>query len=203
MKKILKSINYAQVKQSVQCAGKRHPFIVRGIIVYTIYALLTAPVPNPFPQDPITIRGTFPFDQGLKLEFGSEAISTATWASKVCGFFVSSQGIPCREDRIFRAKQTVGNNYEITLYRDYFLSGLAGWRTGGMAYSVSGKSAQVLGYASLPWSVTRIECNRTPVSDGSLTCVSHRDETNTSIFAKTTKQARIDFGLVSSFKPYK
>jgi hypothetical protein len=99
---------------------------------------LLTPTINPDPKDVLTITGAFPFDKGYDLALSHQAYTTNPVVNYVCGGFGmvrGVRGISCSSDlELIQPRKVDCCNYEIVLYRDRYLSGLAGWKLSPYAF---------------------------------------------------------------------
>lgn len=189
----------------------KHPIISCLIGIYLFFKLIgtawswvLTPTINSNPQDPITLRGTFPFDKGFDLVFSQRATTTTPWVNRVCGMFVTDKGIPCHAGyQEVHPKKIDKNHYEITFYRDYYLQGIAGWVHGGFGQRAYTSDTSSKGTSGLGPQTNEMKCFDNPKDihkfNGALICVS-RNEIGPSIYSKTIHQAEINFRLESELQ---
>lgn len=143
--------------------------IIIGVVLFLvaifILDLFGGPFVNPSPDKMVTIYGRFPFEKGYQLSFSQEAHTTTILAGFVCGGFGivrGLSGLPCRGGkRLVETKQLDCCNYEISIFRDYYLTGLAGWILGPLSYRISAAGA-----------ADRTGGSGVPVRSGTMDCVS-------------------------------
>ena len=98
------------------------------VLLYVAFKLVMTPIVNPFASDVHTIRGRFPFDQGFELMFIQNAYGNAKWYRRWCGGINTTDAI-CREgNRVLKPTRLSGQNYEIQIYRDQYISAFADWK---------------------------------------------------------------------------
>ncbi|MDO9199651.1 hypothetical protein [Rhodoferax sp.] len=102
------------------------------VLLPLIWKWVLTPAINPYPKDVLTISGAFPFDKGYDLILSQSAYTTNPFVNFVCGGFGAvrgMQGISCRSDlELVQPRRIDCCNYEFVLYRDRYLSGIAGWK---------------------------------------------------------------------------
>lgn len=201
--------------QWLQQFPRRRPIVTAlvltlvGLVLFfkMLGAWVFTPRFNPNPQDPITIRGAFPFDKGYDLVFNQGAHTTTPWVNVVCGgfgFIRGWEGLACRGgDEILRPQKIDCCHYEITLYRDHYLPGLAGWEHGGFGFGsfVQGKPMRTVG--SVPKKSKEMKCLDDPkiirdLSD-SLLCI-EISGSSPNIYDKSTRYAELNFHLKSELQ---
>lgn len=189
---------------------RKHWIITSLIGIYLFFKLLgvawswvLTPTINPHPQDPVTIRGTFPFDKGFDLQFNQQARSTTPWVNRECGRFVRSAGIPCLAGwQDIPHKKVDATHYEVTFYRDYYLPGIAGWKHEGLGYTAQDANGPKRGgNKGFPNRVTAVKCSvGSPAFNRSLACL-ELDQAGPDIYDKATRYAEVNFYLVSEPTP--
>ena len=98
------------------------------VLLYVAFKLVMTPIVNPFASDVYTIRGRFPFDQGFELMFRQNAYGNAKWYRRWCGGINTTDAI-CRDgNRVLKPTRLSGQNYEIQIHRDRYLSAFADWK---------------------------------------------------------------------------
>jgi hypothetical protein len=131
---------------------RRHRFLSSLILFFFVWRVFwwhfDTPIRNPWPQDTYIVKGRFPFDKGFDLIFMQQVHGDAYWHQLVCGWIsLHQKPIPCggKKSVYFKPKQIDGQHYEVTLYRDYFFSGLPGWRLDGInEWSLGFKAGTVI-----------------------------------------------------------
>lgn len=119
---------------------RSHKIITLLILIYLLLKcvgfVVFKPWVNPFADDLVTIRGSFPFDKGYELIF-NQTLET-TIASYFCGGTPLDTGPRhcSKEVKDFIPKRIDGNTYELIFHRDQFFSGLAGWKFNALTYRV-------------------------------------------------------------------
>jgi hypothetical protein len=163
---------------------------------------------NPNPQDPITIRGAFPFDKGYDLVFNQGARTTAPWASVVCGGFGLTRGwkgFACRGGyETFLPKKIDCCHYEITLYRDHYLPGIAGWENNGFGFNSAVQGKPLIGGGGVPRKSTEMDCadsaERLRKSNGALLCIPEIDESGPDVYNTSTRYTELNIRLRSELQ---
>ena len=113
---------------------------MRSLATWSIVLLMTVMVyqtlyvawKNPFAHDAVTLRGRFPFDQGYELSFYQSATNSYDWHRRLCGWFgmVVSHASCTGAREVLTPKRVDAKHYSLTLYRDYYFKGVAGWQAG-------------------------------------------------------------------------
>lgn len=100
------------------------------LMTVMIYQTLYVAWRNPFASDTVTLRGRFPFDQGYELVIGQSAINSYDWHQRLCGWFgtVVSHASCTGAREVLTPKRVDAKHYSLTLYRDYYFKGVAGWQ---------------------------------------------------------------------------
>lgn len=177
-----------------------------------IGALIFTPRINPNPQDPLTIRGAFPFDKGYDLVFNQGARTTTPWVNVICGGFgviAGWDGFSCNSDEEILRPQKIGCcSYEVTFFRDQYLPGIAGWKHSGFGFgSFSSGTPRVL-VGALPKKSKMMKCWVDPKLNrpghNPLLCnppdefrPDPGDESRLDIYDKSTRYAELNFYLAS------
>ncbi|MDT8992323.1 hypothetical protein RQP54_15730 [Curvibacter sp. APW13] len=188
-----------------QWLGK-HWLVTALLVLYLLlqaywlaWSWVTTPTINPHPTDLVTIRGTFPFDKGYTMELFQEALTSTAWVNKWCAYPMRSEGFPCHGGRQrLTVKQLDPQHYELTFYRDYYLSGIAGWQHGGLALRMPRADRTFLrgGGESFPVSTKAAKCSASNSADGSLIC-SALDLEGPNIYVPPTSNLEVNFYLKS------
>lgn len=179
-----------------------------GLFFKILGAWVFTPRLNPNPQDPITIRGVFPFDKGYDLVFDQGARTTAPWASVVCGGFGLTRGwkgFACRGGyETFLPKKIDCCHYEITLYRDHYLPGIAGWENNGFGFNSAVQGKPLIGGGGVPRKSTEMDCadsaERLRKSNGALLCIPEIDESGPDVYNTSTRYTELNFHLRSELQ---
>lgn len=201
--------------QWLQQFPRRRPIVTAlvltlvGLVLFfkILGAWVFTPRLNPNPQDPITIRGAFPFDKGYDLVFNQGATTTTPWVNVVCGGFgliTDWKGFACRsEEEILQPQRVDCCHYEITLYRDQYLPGIAGWEHGGFGFGsfVHGKPMRLVG--ALPRKSQEMECFDDPKhlrdARDALLC-GRRGDSGSDIYNTSTRYTELNFRLRSELQ---
>ncbi len=108
----------------------RHKIITALAVLFLVWQAIMTPIKNPFASDAITVRGRFPFDQGYELVFIQDAEGTAKWYRRRCGGSRVEEAVCTAGKTVLYPKKIDGQHYELTIYRDRYFRGLAGWEAG-------------------------------------------------------------------------
>lgn len=138
--------------------------VVFSLVAIFILDLVGGPFVNPRPDKMVTMYGRFPFEKGYQLSFSQEAYATTILAGFICGGFGiirGPSGLSCRGGkRLVEMNQLDCCNYEVKVFRDYYLPGLAGWVLGPLSYRILAAGA-----------VGRTGGSGVPVQSGTMNCV--------------------------------
>ncbi len=108
--------------------SRRHKVITVLLVLYLLWQVIFTPWKNPFAHDAVTIRGRFPFDRGFDLMFRQNAYGDAKWYRRWCGGAQTENAI-CRSGyEVLKPTRVDGQHYEITIYRDRYVSLFADWK---------------------------------------------------------------------------
>jgi hypothetical protein len=111
----------------------RHPWLSGFLLLLSVWMafdwIVDTPIRNPWPDEPLVIRGKFPFDRGYELVFMVNAIGEAKWYRRRCGGIQREEAV-CSGGRAFvKPRKIDGQHYEMVLYRDFYLRGPQQWKT--------------------------------------------------------------------------
>lgn len=178
------------------------PFaLIRGVafslVALFILDLVGGPFVSPRPDDMVTMYGRFPFEKGYQLSFGHDAYTTSTLAGFICGGFGvvrGASGLSCRGGkRPVEVNQLDCCSYELKVFRDYYLPGVAGWVLGPLSYRISPAGA-----------VGRTGGGGVPVQSGTMNCVTSniqfRDKQEVVCIFSTNGEAAFSDPKVTKFR---
>ncbi|MBB2775707.1 UNVERIFIED_ORG: hypothetical protein HNP28_000995 [Comamonas terrigena] len=124
---------------------RKHWLITTLLVLYGlshVWDWVLTPTINPHPQDLVTIKGTFPFDQGYEMNVHMGAYTTTKWINQWHGFLIPGRPIAYYSKQLPLTITQVGpKNYEFSFYRDFYLPGIAGWHLSGLWLSIPKKDA--------------------------------------------------------------
>lgn len=160
---------------------RRHKIITVLLLLYGLWHLATTPIKNPWASDAYTIRGRFPFDQGFELEFLQFAYNTADWHRRWCGGINVDRAHCSGGHEVLKPRKIDGQHYELTVYRDRYISGPAGWVADPASYRAyrAGVDPSTMIFLSLAPSPDRLACDsgveRLSKYEGGLFCMSQKE----------------------------
>ncbi len=115
----------------------KHHWLVSGLIVIAVvwkafWLHFNMPIRNPWPRETYTVKGRFPFDKGFDLVFMQNVYGGSEWHQRLCGMLSLRHEATCAGGGVFfKPRRIDSQHYEVTLYRDYYFTGLPGWTLDG------------------------------------------------------------------------
>lgn len=115
----------------------KHHWLVSGLIVIAVvwkafWLHFNMPIRNPWPRETYTVKGRFPFDKGFDLVFMQNVYGGSEWHQRLCGMLSLRHEATCGGGGVFfKPRRIDSQHYEVTLYRDYYFTGLPGWTLDG------------------------------------------------------------------------
>lgn len=157
------------------------------------------PTINPHPQELVTIKGAFPFDQGYEMNVYMGARTSTKWVNQWHGFPIPGRSIGYDSEVLPITIIQIGSkNYEFSFYRDFYLPGIAGWRLSGLMMNMPKKWAakpnMPVAFPRFHKSLKCFESKR--IASKPLICIP-LDEKETDIYAPSTRKVKVDFYLKS------
>lgn len=178
---------------------RRHKIITVLLLLYGLWHLATTPIKNPWASDAYTIRGRFPFDQGFELEFLQFAYNTADWHQRWCGGINAERADCSGGHEILKPRKIDGQHYELTVYRDRYFSGPAGWVADPASYRAyqAGADPRAMIFLSLAPSPDQLACSdsdeRLKERSGRMFCMSQKE-------VKKYRQLVLPLGQINNLK---
>lgn len=128
------------------CAWMRKHWLITALLVLyglsQVWGWVLTPTINPHPQELVTIKGAFPFDQGYEMNVYMGARTSTKWVNQWHGFPIPGRSIGYdSEAQSIAIIQVDSKNYEFSFYRDFHLPGIAGWRISGLMMNMLKKWA--------------------------------------------------------------
>jgi hypothetical protein len=109
----------------------KHPKLCTFLLIVVLWQAFwwhfNTPIKNPWPDKPYTIKGRFPFDKGFDIVFGLSVSGDAKWHQWICGGIQVTYAGCSGGTEYFHPQKTDSKNYQITMYKDYYLRGLPLW----------------------------------------------------------------------------
>lgn len=185
------------------CAWMRKHWLITTLLVLyglsQVWGWVLTPTINPHPQELVTIKGAFPFDQGYEMNVYTGARTTTKWVNEWHGFPIPGRPIGYDSEVLpITIIQIDSKNYEFSFYRDFYLPGIAGWRISGLMMKMpkkgAAKSTMLVAFPRFHKSLKCSESKR--IASKPLICIP-LDEKEADIYAPSTRNSKVDFYLES------
>lgn len=181
---------------------RKHWLITTLLVLYGlshVWHWMLTPTINPHPQELVTIKGTFPFDQGYEMNVYMGARTTTKWVNEWHGFPIPGRSIGYDSEVLpITIIQIDSKNYEFSFYRDFYLPGIAGWRLSGLMMKMpkkgAAKSSMLVAFPRFHTALKCVESKR--IASKPLICTPLNGK-NTDIYAPSTRNSKVDFYLES------
>jgi len=128
--------------------------LIAVVCVLYGYSWLMKPKINPHPVEKLTIRGAFPFEQGLDLTYAQSFYTrnpACKYTSRLFGIFPQAKVSREVGLRMIPVRRTDKSNYEVEMFRDALSPGFCDWAPSFISFQIFSKgrlmdTAALLGF---------------------------------------------------------